>query len=133
MGLLNNILLAIVAILLGSIIIPIGILFAIVWLIFHKGESLGIKYFSRIFRNIALSIDILGNFCCAIMFNVVLIKSNSTLYRFGKNGDTISKVIGLNLQQGNLTMIGKGVNKILNVFEKDHSIKAVTNNYKYED
>ena len=62
------------------------------------------------------------------MFNVILIKNTQSLYRFGKNGDTISKVIGLNLQQGNLTMVGKGVNKVLNIFEKDHSIKAVTNN-----
>jgi len=30
--------------------------------------------------------------------------------------------------QGNLTMVGRGVNRILNIFEKDHSIKAVTNN-----
>ena len=128
MGLLINICLAIIAIVLGSIIIPLGILFAIIWLIIHKGENLGMKYFSRIFRNIAISIDILGNFCCAIMFNVILIKNTQSLYRFGKNGDTISKVIGLNLQQGNLTMVGKGVNKVLNIFEKDHSIKAVTNN-----
>jgi len=128
MTLFKNILLAIVAIGLGSIIIPLGIFFAIIWLISHNEENLGIKYFSRIFRNIALSIDILGNFCCAIMFNVILIKNTQSLYRFGKNGDTISKVIGLNLQQGNLTMVGKGVNKVLNIFEKDHSIKAVTNN-----
>ena len=57
MTLFKNILLAIVAIGLGSIIIPLGIFFAIIWLISHNEENLGIKYFSLIFRNIALSIE----------------------------------------------------------------------------
>lgn len=130
MELIKNILLALVATVLATILIPIGLVTAIIFLILRCDSELTVKYFNRVFLYLAISIDIWGNFVMAPLFNMVLIKKHSSCYRFGKKGDTISKVIGLNLQQGNLTMIGKGVDRILNIFEKDHSIKAVTNNSK---
>lgn len=125
MELLKNILLALVATVLATILIPIGLVSAIIFLIVKQRANLTEKYFNRVFLYLAISIDIWGNFVMAPLFNVVLIKKNSSCYRFGKEGETISSSLGKNVVANNLTIIGKGLNKILDIFEKDHSIKSI--------
>ena len=46
-------------------------------------------------------------------------------YKFGKLGDTISYVIGRNILINKLTIAGLILNSFLNLFEKDHALKAV--------
>lgn len=128
MELLKNILLALVAVGLAVVLIPIGLITAIVFLITRLDSNLTFKYFNRVFLYLALSIDIWSNFVMAPLFNMILLKRNSCYYRFGKEHETISSALGKNVLGNNLTIIGKGLNKLLDLFEKDHSIKAVTNN-----
>ena len=125
MELLKNISLALVATVLATILIPIGLVSAIIFLIIKQRSSLTEKYFNRVFLYLAISIDIWGNFVMAPLFNTILIKRNSSCYRFGKEGETISSSLGKNVVANNLTIIGKGLNKILDIFEKDHSIKSI--------
>lgn len=122
--LLKNILLALIAISLSFVLIPIGFITAFIFLIIKADKELTWKYFSRVFYNMAISLDILGNFICSVLFNYTLIKRNSKAYRFGKEGETISAALGKNVLANNLTLAGKILNKILNLFEKNHAIKA---------
>lgn len=125
MKLLNNIILAIVALVLGIILMPTGIFYAVMFLIFRIDKELTIKYFERLFMGIALSIDELGNFTCAVLFNHILLKDNYCEYRFGKRDSTISSSLGVNLLNNNLNTIGLLLAKLLDLFEKDHCIKSI--------
>ena len=128
MTLLKNILLALTSIILGVILIPSGIFYALIFFIFRLDKEITLKYFERLFLYIAISIDMIGNFACAILFNSFLLKKNESRYRFGKVGETISSALGKNVIEGNLSIVGVVLNGLLNLFEKDHSIKSIVDN-----
>jgi 8-oxo-dGTP diphosphatase len=75
----------------------------------------------------ALIDDIHGNTYLAKLFNDTLIKSKEGViaYKFGNPRETISSVLGKNKQLGTLTGLGKLLDKILHLFDSDHSIKSV--------
>lgn len=83
------------------------------------------KYLTRLFFYMAVSIDKVGNYACAVLFNLTLIIKNEKAYRFGKEGQTISSALGHNVLSNNLSKLGILLNRLLNLFEKDHAIKAV--------
>jgi 8-oxo-dGTP diphosphatase len=103
----------IVATIISMILFPIGFVFAM----FYPGRR---KYF----YNIARAIDQLGNVICGRLFNSTLIKHYS-IYKFGNEDETISSVIGKNKLVNNLTFIGRLLDSILNIIDKNHSIKAI--------
>lgn len=74
---------------------------------------------------LATSVDKFGNVVCAELFNATLITKESS-YKFGKIEQTISMVIGYNLQAETLSKTGKILNSVLDFFDKNHSIKAIT-------
>ena len=78
------------------------------------------------FRNTALNIDKFANREFRALWNVTLQKGG---YKFGKENDTISFVLGTNLMIHKLTKIGKILVLILT---KKHCIDAVLNNKNYE-
>lgn len=123
----KSIILAILASCLSAIIMPTGIVVAFWFMIVRFDKNISIKYLDRLFFNIAISLDILGNFVCAILFNLTLIKNNQSAYRFGKEGETISSSLGKNLLAGNLTLIGRALNSVLNLLDRNHSIKSINN------
>jgi len=125
MSLIKNILLAVIAVVLAGNLFPVGITGAILFLLFKMDKQLTWKYFNRVFYNIAKGIDVMGNFIMAPVFNLLLIKINESAYRFGKEGETISSALGKNIRLNNLTMLGKGLNWVLNLFDKNHSIKSI--------
>lgn len=125
MKLLNSFILAVVALILAIILIPIGLIVATIFLIFKLDSTLTVKYFSRVFINLALAIDVWANFVMAPMFNMLLLKRNKSCYRFGKVGETISSSLGKNVLANNLSFLGRALNKLLDFFEKDHSIKSI--------
>jgi hypothetical protein len=84
----------------------------------YKGE-----WFDYYNKNLAIAIDQYGNGLCSYLFNQILIKKEG--HQFGNIDETISSVIGKNKLTGTLTWLGKLVDKILDAFEKDHSIKAI--------
>lgn len=95
---------------------------------------------------IAISIDQLGNVVMSELFNHILIKDvyvinkfydkitdsiiTTKLYSefkhlFGNEDETISSVLGKNESLGTLRLPGKILNAILNLLEKNHSLKSI--------
>ena len=72
-------------------------------------------------KKTALHIDIFGNEEFKTLWNKVLIQSNSK-YQFGKQGDTISKVLGKNYKSKTLKLTGKLLVLILG---KKHCINSI--------
>ena len=114
----TNFAMAALAIALSLVMMPLGLVFAIVFIVFKMDSEITTKYLSRVFFNVAKSLDILGNYVCAVLFNFVLIKKNESMYRFGKEGETISSALGKNFIVNNLTVFGKALNDILNFIDR---------------
>jgi len=102
----------IVAILLSIILFPIGFILKM----FYPKRR---EYLFRI----AVSIDQLANVVCAKLFNIILITNIG--YKFGKEDETISSVLGKNKKQGTLRFLGKLLDLILDQIDKDHSVKSI--------
>lgn len=64
------------------------------------------------------------NGVCKYLFNRFLIHSDS-LYKFGNIDETISSVIGKNKIVGSLSLLGRIIDKILDLIEKDHTLKSI--------
>lgn len=78
------------------------------------------------FRNLAESIDRLGNVTCSELFDDTLITNEG--HKFGNGRETISSAIGRNHMFGTLNKFGKKVSDILSkCFEEEHAIKAIGN------
>lgn len=73
--------------------------------------------------DLAIALDQYGNVLCKYLFNNALIKING--YRFGNPDETISSVLGKNKKQNTLTNAGKILDKILDLVDKNHSIKSI--------
>lgn len=144
---LINVLLFIISIILILIFFGIGIITALIKIIFYKAST---KYF----RDCAIVIDVLGNVLCQHLFNVILIKENSK-NKFGKIKETISSVLGKNILTSkntsykiyylfkinnvkfftivifwysNLRFLGNVLVNILDFFDKNHCLKSIDNN-----
>lgn len=72
---------------------------------------------------IAISLDQLGNVVGSYFFNDTLIKKYG--YQFGDEDDTISKVLGINKEMGDLTCVGKKLADALNKVDENHVEDAV--------
>ncbi len=115
---MKNLLLFIVAIVLFTMGGFSGFVFAMLTL-----WARGTKSYSKYFRDIALSIDQMGNVVCAPLFNVIMIKKSG--YKFGNIDETISSVLGKNKQLGTLWGIGRTLDKLLNWLDDNHSIDSI--------
>jgi hypothetical protein len=101
------------AILISIILFPIGFIISI----FYPNKR---KYLYKI----AMGIDQLGNVVCGQLFNLILVKKTS-IHKFGNEDETISSVIGKNKQSITLTFTGQLLDKLLDIIDKNHSIKAI--------
>jgi hypothetical protein len=108
----------IVAIILSIILFPIGFIISM----FYPNRK---KYL----YNIALGIDQLGNVICAKLFNLTLIYPSS-IHKFGNEDETISGVIGKNKRLNTLTFVGRLLDMLLDIIDKNHSIKAIEEDEK---
>ncbi len=120
---MRGFLLFLVAVLLSIVFLPLGGVYSLVRLWIKANFKTWIKRVGQYFLVIAISIDQMGNVIMQELFNDVLIKNSGV--RFGNEDETISSVLGKNQQAGTLTLIGKGLNGLLHLLEKDHSIKAI--------
>lgn len=73
---------------------------------------------------LAISKDQYGNGLGKYLFNSLLITKLSK-NKFGNIDETISSVIGKNKINNTLTMLGRQIDFLLNLFEENHSIKAI--------
>lgn len=80
------------------------------------------------FRDTALSIDIFANREYRATWNKYLIVDNSDSYKFGKQGETISSVLGKNILLGALSSKGKALVWVLDHIQKDHCLNSINNN-----
>lgn len=113
-----NVLLFITASLLKWLLTPIGYLYGLV-------RSWNENEWGTYHLDLAIAKDQYGNALCKYLFNDLLIKWNG--YKFGNIDETISSVIGKNKVANTLTPLGLLIDRILNKFEKDHSINSIDN------
>ena len=92
-----------------------------------KGLFLQISLY---FERMAIAIDILGNVMLAPIWNLLLIDDIQYI-PYGSPQDTISGVTGVNEQRNNLRFLGRVLAYILNKIDKDHTIKAAENYWKF--
>lgn len=116
-----------VAILIFAIVLPFGLIYQIFDIFKTKKKKV---YIADYFFKIAQCIDQLGNVVNRSIFNDVLLTKNST-NAFGDNQETISSVIGKNLEDNTLSKAGLLLNKILNHIEPNHSIISIEENIDY--
>ncbi len=55
--------------------------------------------------------------------NNTLITNNG--YKFGRNGETVSSVLGKNKLSNSLSPLGQLIVMLLNLYEPDHAIKSI--------
>ena len=80
---------------------------------------------NKYFKDIALSLDQLGNVICQHLFNICLIKK--TGYKFGNPDETISSVLGKNYVNKTLTKVGYLLSLMLHKVDKNHVINSIDN------
>lgn len=114
---IGEIILLLVALILFSIFAPIGF---IIGLFIKKDWKRRTKEY---LRNVSLSIDQHGNVICKYLLEYTLIKKDHI--HFGNPDETISSVLGKNKVINNLTFIGRVLDKILDIIDKNHSIKSI--------
>ena len=119
--------LLLVAIVLAVILFPFGIVFTVFEIFRKKCFWKAVWYLSNTIRQIAISIDQLGNVVCRDLFNLVLIDKRwyERWYRFWHEDETISSVLGRNKRANTLTKSGKILADILDFFDDNHCIKSI--------
>lgn len=124
-----GLLLFIIAIVLGSVLLPLGFAYMFINLLFTLSLKTCIKRYNDYLFAISYMIDLLANVVCSELFNDILIKKWSK-YKFGEIRQTISYVLGKNLIECTLTKYGKWLQQALDMIEENHCIKSVE---KYEN
>ncbi|MEE9361509.1 MAG: NUDIX domain-containing protein [Cellulophaga sp.] len=114
-----GVLLFIISILLIVITGPLGFIYGL----FHSLFTQGFKGLGKYFLKIAISIDQLGNVQMQHLLNLLWVKKGG--YKFGNRDETISSALGRNNQLKTLTGFGKFLDKILDFFDKDHSLNSI--------
>lgn len=114
---MGEIILFVIAIILYILMAPLGFFFT---LLPRRNWGSNTKEY---LGNIAYSIDQHGNVICERLFNWILIKDNSK--PFGNPDETISSVLGKNKVINNLTIVGSGLDWILNMIDPNHSINSI--------
>lgn len=122
-----SIFLFLIAIFIFSLVLPFGILYQFYDFFKNKHKKL---YVADYFFKMAQCIDQLGNVVNRAIFNDVLLTKEST-NSFGDNQETISSVIGKNLEDNTLSKVGLLLNKILNYIEPNHALISIEENIDY--
>lgn len=120
-----------VASILSVILLPLGIIWTvgeILVRIFSSSEkksacTKSLWFLTATLHSLALGLDQIGNAVCRDMFNRLLIEED--WYKFGKVQETISSVLGKNQMLDTLSLWGRILVSILELFEEDHCIKSI--------
>lgn len=114
-----GILLFFISIILFTITTPIGIIYGFLYKLFTKSIS-GVGDFCL---KISISLDQMGNVLMQHLLNELLIVKGG--YKFGNRDETISSVIGKNIEKNTLSYFGKRLNSILDFIEAGHSLNSI--------
>ena len=130
-NLIKSLVLFWVAGILSVILLPLGIIWTvgeILVRIFSSSEkksafAKSLWFLTATLHSLALGLDQIGNAVCRDMFNRLLIEEEG--YKFGKVQETISSVLGKNQMLDTLSLWGRILVSILELFEEDHCIKSI--------
>lgn len=103
----------------------VGIFHTLCLLMFTRDYTM--EEFSNYLFRLAISDDQRGNVSMSSLFNMVLLKYDGPVkpYLYGDEDETISSVTGKNVIRETLDTLGILIDKGLNLFEKNHSIKSI--------
>lgn len=113
-------LLFLIAVVLSSVLIPIGLVFSFISRLFIWKFIGWRKKLGDYFYICAVSIDQTGNVFCSDLFNAILIKQTESNYLFGNADQTISAVLGYNNHYNTISKLGKYLVKLLDFFDNQH-------------
>jgi hypothetical protein len=116
---MKYILLFVIAVVLGVIFIPLGLLFSI---IFRLKSILCSRY--NYFKVCAIAIDQAGNVFCADLFNLILVTRKAKV-KFGDPDRTISAVLGYAQYFGAMSRVGKALVNLLDAIDPNHCYNAM--------
>jgi hypothetical protein len=122
--LLVNIALFFVAVILLATVGVYGLLFSIVFSVFHYAKHSFIKFWADTIYAINIGIDQIGNVLLAVFLNRFCLY-NAHTYPFGKVKQTISHVLAVNFYACNIKPFGHFIIKILLFFDPDHLNKSI--------
>ena len=129
--LIKSLVLFLVAGALSIVLLPLGIIWTvgeIIVRIFSSSQkksafSKSIWFLTATLHSLALGLDQIGNAVCRDMFNRLLIEQDG--YKFGKVQETISSVLGKNQLLDKLSLTGRALVVLLELFEEDHCLKSI--------
>ena len=130
-SLIKSLVLFWVAGILSVILLPLGILWTvgeILVRIFSSEQkksafAKSIWFLTATLHSLALGLDQIGNAVCRDLFNRLLIEEDG--YKFGKVQETISSVLGKNQLLDKLSLTGRALVVLLELFEEEHCIKSI--------
>lgn len=112
------------ATILMAIFYTIGILYGAIKSLYKRQIGSGAAAIDNKLFTMAVMKDQTGNIVCAELFNLLLIKKES-IYKFGEKDETISSVLGKNLQVNTLSSTGLWLADILDSIQPNHCIKSI--------
>ena len=130
-NLIKSLVLFWVAGILSVILLPLGIIWTVgeilvrIFTSEQKKSALAksIWFLTATLHSLALWLDQIGNAVCRDLFNRLLIEKDG--YKFGKVQETISSVLGKNQMLDTLSLWGRILVSILELFEGDHCLKSI--------
>lgn len=129
--LIKSIVLFWVAGVLSILLLPLGIIWTvgeILVRIFSSSQkksacTKSLWFLTATLHSLALWLDQIGNAVCRDIFNRLLVEKDG--YKFGKVQETISSVLGKNQMLDTLSLWGRILVSILELFEEDHCLKSI--------
>jgi hypothetical protein len=123
---MKYILLFLIAVVLGVVFIPLGLLFSIVFRL-----RITIKNGYDYFKVCAIAIDQAGNVFCSDLFNILLITEKAVI-KFGDPDRTISAVLGYAQYFNRLTRLGKYLVILLDKIDPNHCYNAMLKDTRWK-
>lgn len=115
--------LLILSFILSLILYPIGWIYSFIKLSINNSIKNWYNSFDNLLKQTAIAIDVTGNVFLQHLFNDLLIKPRG--YKFGKQSQTISFVLGVNKKMNTLTNLGIFIGKCLNKIDPNHLEKSI--------
>ena len=129
--LIKSLVLFLIASVLSVVLLPLGIIWTvgeILVRIFSSSQkksafAKSIWFLTATLHSLTLWLDQIGNAVCRDLFNRLLIEEDG--YKFGKVQETISSVLGKNQLLDKLSLTGRTLVVLLELFEEEHCIKSI--------
>lgn len=120
---MKNFLLLVVALALGVVLIPLGVVFTVIQAVRQRSWRKIVGYLDHSAGALALAIDHFGNTLCRDLFNALFLKRGG--YGFGNIRETISSALGKNALGDKLTLAGWALVWLLDWIDPNHVMKAI--------